>query len=130
MVSSDIEQVRHLIFGEQLREFHEEFAKLENKLNELKTNFTEMTASINEMIQKVENKNSENLSQLKETIHKSGLDLLGTVDDRLSIIEEKIEHLRREKTDREEVSSYLADVARKLKGNKHDVTKEETVENG
>jgi DNA repair exonuclease SbcCD ATPase subunit len=95
---NNIDQIRQLIFGEQLQDYDRRFQEFQKKLDQL-----------NKELQDSREETDKKLSDLQKSIKKD-------MDTHIKTIEKQLSDLSEDKLDRAKLADQLVDLAMRLKG--------------
>lgn len=108
---NDINQIRDLIFGENIREYNRKFVEVEKELAKLHETVKEQSKSIQELQNKIKAANQS----IESTIAKSEQTFLQRIDDLRRELDQKLARLAEDKTDRLKIGNYLIEIGMRLK---------------
>jgi len=112
----DLNQVRELIFGEQMRENHHKFSALEERLDEIKNDILKAANESNQRFKQVNEEAGKLHKSLESHIEKVKKELNDSLDSTRSQILKKIDQLTQEKTGRMELGNMLMELGMRIKG--------------
>lgn len=107
----NIDQIRDLIFGEQIRDYDRRFKTMEKKLDSLRSSFEQAASDWEKRYKQQEAYQKEQFDSFQKQIKE--------VDSRIkkwiSKIESQCEKLQEDKTDRLELANLLMEISLRLK---------------
>lgn len=102
---NNIDQIRQLIFGEQIQDYDRRFQELQKKLDQL-----------NKSIQTEKEETEEKLKEIQKTFQKDLASKIDAVKQELIQIQQSLSDLNEDKVDRNLLADQLIDLAMRLKG--------------
>ena len=113
---NDLEQVRELIFGQQMRENKRSFDFLNNRIDELKRHLAEAQDDIQQQFKKFGKDVQKMQKDLEQAIEKARKEQSRLLETARSQILAQIDQLVQEKTDRIQLGDLLIEAGMKVKG--------------
>lgn len=112
----NIDQIRELIFGEQIRRYERQFKDNAKQIKQLSDSLTETHDKLMSELERRESKLIESLKELSDKMGKERKDLLRIVDDHEKQMQAKMQVLEADKTDRVQLANLLIDLGMRIKG--------------
>ncbi len=115
--SNDIDLVRQLILGNQVKKFDTRFSEIEQSIVDLKNQLRESSQSLDLFLKKTKDNNNEMNKNLKESIKEAAADLSTAFENKFKVIEKELKNVNSQKADRNELGDILMELANKLRNN-------------
>lgn len=114
-VPGDIEQIRDLIFGQQMTDYQMRFQELKQLLNDLQTDMTRRYNNLQQSIESALGESRENNADLEKRIGLSESNLKQLLKEVELRFSDALEQLREDGAGREELGKYLVQLGERLK---------------
>jgi vacuolar-type H+-ATPase subunit I/STV1 len=102
---NNIDQIRQLIFGEQIQDYDRRFQELQKKLDQL-----------NKSLQAGKEETDEKLKEIQKTFQKDLASKIDAVKQEILEVKKSLSNLNDDKVDRNQLADQLIDLAMRLKG--------------
>jgi DNA anti-recombination protein RmuC len=112
----NLDQVRELIFGEQMRKNENKFTLMEERLDDIKKDISKAEHEANQRFKQVEKEAQKLHNKLESHIEKVKKELSDSIDSTRSQILKKIDQLIQEKSDRMELGNMMIEMGMRIKG--------------
>ncbi|MBN1781931.1 hypothetical protein JW948_12440 [bacterium] len=113
---NNIDQIRHLIFGDQIQDYERRFQEVIKKTDQLKKLVQEQKTDIDAQIKALEQTIMKTLSDSQEAIHKEIKNQMQSLKKDLASLEAHQSEIAEDKLDRSLLADRLIDLAMALKG--------------
>ncbi|MFC1569864.1 hypothetical protein ACFL4L_06480 [bacterium] len=113
---NNIDQIRNLIFGEQIQDYERRFQELLKKFELLKKSLQTHKNDLDEQLKEFEQKFNQLLIDHQNTFQKDLKKQAQTMKQEIQLIEERQSQLTEDKLDRNQLADLLINLAMQLKG--------------
>jgi DNA-binding ferritin-like protein len=113
---NNIDQIRQLIFGEQIQDYDRRFNNLVKRMEQLFEALEQKSQETNEKLEQLDKATERKLSELEQSLTKDLENRANKIQQHIKEIQQTISELDNDKTDKNLLADQLIDLAMKLKG--------------
>ena len=113
---NNIDQIRKLIFGEQMSEYDRKYIELQKQVEKLEAKVDESLNEIRDLISASNSTQQASIEKLDQSINQTSKKLKSYIGETEKNLQEKIDRLNDEKTNRSQLANHLIELAMSLKG--------------
>ena len=113
--NDNIEQIRQLIFGEQMRDYQHRYEILTEEIQNLKKQMENSLDTLNKHLDRFNSDNKKSNDQIRELMDRKFDEVNNAVKNSEIRLEEKISRLKTDKTNRLQLAKYFEELAKNLK---------------
>ena len=113
---NNIDQIRQLIFGEQIQDYDRRFNNLVKRMERLAETFEQTSREIHNKIHQAEEDAVRKIDETQQTVMNDLESRTKKIHQQLKEIQQMIDELDQDKADKNHLADQLIDLAMKLKG--------------